>query len=243
MHDDDEAITGSGGDAPLWALDFVVPENLAELQEEISAYRKELRRARWERRFARVGLPLPSGGHLVAPMLVLILLVAAIAGSLLVTFGPKAAPFPAQLAPLARTATPAGQVGGLLPDVRAAGATGPVNLRAMRPAVIALVPPRCNCVPVLDHLAGQADEAGLPLVLVAPPNATEQLNLLLAGMHVGAPIGVVDTSAALWNAYHPSGVTAILLAPDGRVPFAPVRDVTIRTDLQAQLFDLVPVTG
>ncbi|MHB2022485.1 MAG: hypothetical protein ACYCO3_04020 [Mycobacteriales bacterium] len=243
MHDDDETAGTPSGDTPLWALDFVVPDDLSELQAEVSSYRKELRRAKRQRRLARFGLDLPLRRHLVAPMLALILLVAAVAGSLLVTLDPRAAQNPAQRAPLAKTATPPGQVGGLLPDVRALGATGAVDLRGMRPALIALIPPLCRCTAVLDHLAGQADEAGLGVVIVAPPNGTAQLNGLLAAMHVGAPVGVVDATGALWRAYHPAGVTAILLAPDGRVPFQPVRDVTITTDLQPQLFDLVPLSS
>lgn len=242
MDDDDEPAAGPG-DGPLWALDFVVPDDISELEPDITAYRREQRTLRRRRVAARWGIAAPARRHLVAPLAALCLLVAAIAGSVLVSLDPRSAPPVTARAPLARTGYPQGSVGGLLPDVVLTGQGARVHLRELRPAVVALIPARCGCTNVLDHLAAQADEAGVDLVIVAPPGGGGELDALLSGMHVGAPSAGVDAAGTLARYYRPSGVTAVLVAPDGQVPYRPVRGVSATTDLQGELFQMVPAGG
>jgi hypothetical protein len=243
MDEDDEIPGGDSRrfDGPLWAADFVVPDDISELADEVAAYRQEQQlRARAERRatftsWRRAGL--------VAPIVAVLLLCATVAGSLLVSLQPRALSPAAAREPLSRTRVVPGRVGGLLPDVRASAPAGSVLLRNFRPALLALVPADCGCAAVLDRLAGQAGEVGVPLVVVASGGATAQLSGLVAAMHVGTPVALGDPTGVLARTYHARGVTAVLVGPDGRVPFAPVRDVSLHTDLEGQLFALLPPVG
>lgn len=240
MDDDDEVAGGEARrfDSPLWAMDFVVPDDISELADEVAAFRREQRlQARRRRLGPFAGWARPG---LLAPVVAVLLLCATIAGSLLVSLQSNQVGASAAREPLAHPKVAPGEVGGLLPDVLAGSTSGPVALRDLRPAVLALIPPSCACAAVLDRLAGQAAEVGVPLIVVAPGWATAQLADLLAAMHVGTPVALVDAAGLLARDYRAQGVTAILVAPDGRVPFDPVRNASSRTDLEGQLFALLP---
>lgn len=237
MRDDEDAPDGSVPDSPLWAADLVVPDDISELADEVTAYQRELRAAR--RRSRRLQLTAgPWSRRLVVPLMALLILCAGVSGSLLASLAPQGAGS-AVPRPLAHPTQAAGQIGGLLPDVAVSSADGPVHLLKLRPAILVLVPVNCRCPAVLDHLAGQAEEVGLAMVLLASPSGAAQLPALISRMHVGSPQGFVDTRGQLWSAYRPAGVTVVMLAPNGEVPFPVVRNAGNGTRLDAKLFALL----
>ncbi len=207
--------------------DFVVPDDASELDLDLLAYRRELaarqRRARVERlfktrRWQRYGV---SG-----PLTVGVLMVVALFGSMLALLVPTTgatSPPPQTIA--GRPAAAPGQVGGLLPDVTLRRAGRPVSGRALRPAVLALLPPGCRCARLLEEIGGQAREFDLPLVLVgaAAPDRGGALR---------------DPAGQLMGTYAARGVTLLLLRDDGVVT-AVERDVKAGRRLEPELRLLV----
>ncbi len=160
---DDGRDREDGRDDDLAAFDFVIPDDLRELDDEVRAYRREQRRERLRRfllvhRWHRAGLS--------APLFVLVLLLVGFVGSMMALIGPTASP-PSSRGPLARgDQTPAGQQGGLLPavDVKVRGDVRPA--RDLRPAVLAIVPPGCACETLLNEVFDQAQAYRLTMYVV-----------------------------------------------------------------------------
>lgn len=239
MGDEDDAPDGPVPDGPLWAADFVVPDDISELADEVAAYHREQRAAR------RPTLSRHLGGtgwskRLVVPLMALLILCAGVSGSVLASLAPHFGPAPSAQ-PLAHPNQAPGTVGGLLPDVSAKSLDGTtVRLLALRPAMFVLVPNNCDCPRILDSLAGHAEEVSLPMVLVATNSGRGQLPVLISKMHVGSPQGLIDNTGTLWADYRPTGITVLLLAPNGRVPYPALHRVTAGAVLDDQLFKLLP---
>jgi len=226
--DDDGPPDGRpAGDGAVWAGDVVVPDDLRELGHDVEAYRRELRAARRRDRLrhwvgARPGTRWPAAGSLIAMLLLGVGLVAGLLFALPVHQVALRRP-----APLADPAIPAGQLGGLLPEVTL---RLPEAARALtlRPALFALVPARCGCAAILDSLAGQAAQYDIPLVVVAAGGFDPELAGLVQGIHVGNAEAAYDPSGVLAATYRADQVTAVILAPDGTVPYV-LRDATSDT--------------
>ena len=92
-------------------------------------------------------------------------------------------------------------------------------LRALRPALLALLPQPCGCANLVDQLAGQAAEVGVPLVVVAPAAVDAEVAALPGQSHRGQVIAAFDPAGALASTYAASGVTVLVLAPNGTVTF------------------------
>lgn len=88
-------------------------------------------------------------------------------------------------------------------------------LDASRSLVIALLPAACNCVPTVRRLVSQATAAGLKTYLVGAMNQLSQIEKLAPQVRPAVIAG--DASGALYRDYHHSGLTALLVHPDGRV--------------------------
>ena len=165
LADDDDGLAGRF-DPKEDLLHVVVPDDLRELAPEIAAYHRELdiarrkeRRRRWRHRF----LPGWAQGGLPSPVFTAILLVVATTGLLLSVFAPVSQETQQQM-PISSLASPKqapGTVGGLLPsNAELVGDQGhTIAARAVRPAVLVLVPAGCQCNSLIHQIVGQANAA------------------------------------------------------------------------------------
>lgn len=208
------------------------PDDARELAADVAAYHRELghqhRRQRWQqwwqrrlftRRWERYGL---SG-----PLVALVLLVVACVGSLLVVLAPRP-PRPPTPDPLAADVpTLVGRSGGLLPDsvVDVAGTARP--LRALRPAVLVLADPGCDCAGDLDRAAQQSASYGVRMYAVGR-SMEEALQLADASGHNVST--VVDAGGSLTRAFAVRDLTLVLVHSDGVVD-----DVLRGEDASAEL--------
>jgi len=235
MHAHTEAMP----DDASWLDGVVVPDDLSELQPDVEAYHRELRHAARRRRFARVSrtaawqrFALPATvaiGSLAVAAAVLAILTL---GHPRPIVGPRAAPI--ATAPAAAT----GRVGGLLPSVTVRSDTGLINVRDLRPALVALVPLHCTCTALINNLAGQAQEASLPLVVVAPSTTDAEVAALPGQVHDGRVRTIFDLHGQLARTYSAAGVTVLGLRPDGTVAFVKT-DVFTSVPLELPLQEMV----
>lgn len=198
--DDEDDRSGEPG-GTSWVDRIVIPDDLSELDAEVRALRRERRVQRRRQRLRRLAGP----GRTTAPlMLVAVLLIAGVAG-LLVLFQPR------------RTASDLSTLGSaqtsdrLLPDVIVRLVDGTTRrVRDFRPGVFALTPIGCECDAALRDADSTAHRHNVNFYLVdrtLPP----------------LPSGVTDEDVT--RLVEPSGSIATLFhAENGghRVPGGPV---------------------
>jgi hypothetical protein len=242
-----EVLVNLGGeperdDSGLPPVDIEVPDDARELDRDVQAYRRELRALRRRERRMRLHLPLTHDG-VVLPLLASVLVMALIAGTLLTVFtaGPGGELSDGGARPTAKaTATSSGptassppvsspsvtakdsltaKLGKRLPDkpVKINGA--PAYLPDLAPAVLLLIPARCNCAAAARQLVKQALAARLPIYLFASPGQAATVRGLTA-QAPGQVIAAKDTTRALSHAYPHRGLTALLARQDGTVRVA-----------------------
>jgi hypothetical protein len=216
--------SGDPDDYGLPHVDIVVPDDARELDSEILAYRREERRQRRRRRWRRLTSPLTRYG-LAVPIIACALLIALVSGTVITVFGPEPAPR-APSGPVAQrpTASP-GQIGGVLPDAEVAVPGHRKRLIDLRPAVLVIVPPGCECATTIDELSRQTNTYRIGLYLVADrrsatgsieQSAKEMRKLAGAARHAVA-IVARDDDAVLARTYQASGLTAVFVHADGVV--------------------------
>ena len=153
--DDDDHSGGAGGSS--WVDRIVIPDDLSELDAEIRALHRERRAQRRRARLRRLTGSGRTGGPL---LLVVLLLIAGVAG-LLVMFQPRRTS--GTVAPL-ETAQATDQ---RLPDMPVQLANGSVrSLRDVHPAVLALAPNGCRCDVQLDAFGRAVGKHNLKFYLV-----------------------------------------------------------------------------
>jgi hypothetical protein len=192
----------------------------------------------------------PPGGLarslMVGPILALVLLsvaalVALLPASTRQTLDRQPAPVPALAAPT----QPPGAVGGLLPDLTLASASGPVPVRDLRPAVLLLVGDRCDCPTLVHEVMGQVEEfPGVSAALIGSGSADlARLAVARDGGNGRLPV-LVDAAGTLAQTYHggaPGTVpTLLFVAPDGRLSSPPLV-FTPGSRIEAQLLPLALV--
>jgi hypothetical protein len=229
--DDDDDRSGEAGGAS-WVDRIVIPDDISELDGEVRALRRERRVQRRRQRLRR----LTGSGRTGAPLLlVALLLVAGVAG-LLVMFQPR------------RTA---GSVTGLgavqatdarLPDVLVTVAGGTKRrVRDYRPAVFALAPTGCRCNTELLAAGTAAHEHNVNFYLVdrslpsLPPGLTDRTAVRLA-----EPTGTIAQryDAEKDGRRVTGGPVLVLVGGDGQV--ARVLPQASPRTLEAELSALVP---
>jgi hypothetical protein len=212
-------------------LHIVVPDDLRELDAEVTAYRREIeaarrseRRQRWRHRFT----PSWARGGLPSPIFTAVLLVIATTGLLLSVFAPVTQERSHQtpISSLAHPKEPPGTVKGLLPDLQLVTAADPVNTRAIRPAVFILVPAGCQCLTQIRDIVGQANEVPPAPYMVIVSQGTDTTSVKLATAvddGRGDPTGVRDVNGVLARTYHASKTapTLLFVGGDGVVEWAP----------------------
>jgi hypothetical protein len=200
-------------------LRVVVPDDLRELDADVAAYHRELEHLRrqqrrqlfWHRftpRWARGGLP--------SPVFTAVLLVVATTGLLLSVFAPVSQQSQNALnaSSLAHPTQAAGTPGGLLPDVQLAADNRQIGTRVIRPAVLVLIPAKCDCAALIRQIVGQANEEppNPYIVLVSAGSDTTAAKLADAkdGGH-GVPVPVRDPKGVLARTYKASSTAPTLL--------------------------------
>jgi hypothetical protein len=227
-------------DDASWLDGLVVPDDLRELSGDVEAYHRELRLAARRQRLERLTgtrawqrFAMPLGVALCS------LTLASAVFAILTLGHPHRALGPAR-APIASAAAlpPTGEVDGLLPDVTVRTSVGAMSSRDLRPALLALVPLHCDCLDVLQALAGQAAEVHVPLVVVAPATRDAEVDTVSGQVHNGSAEAVFDLHGELASAYAASGVTVLGLRPDATVSFVR-RDVAQDVRLEPWLQQMV----
>jgi hypothetical protein len=216
-----EAVPDEPGRGDASWLDGVdVPDDLSELQADVDAYRREQRQAARRRRFSPIFDSLWWQRYALPAAVVLGSLIIAVAVLGILTLDrPQRIAGPAQ-APIATAKEAfAGQVGGTIPDVNLRTPTGGLDIRHLRPALVALVPVPCDCDKLLSDLAGLALGDRVQLVVVAPGSNDAQIFSLPGRLHSGEVQPGMDLHGELAAAYASSGVTVLTLRPDATVGY------------------------
>ena len=192
---------------------IVIPDDARELDRDVLAYHREQRVRRRRQRLLRLFRPLRrrefGGQAAILPLIATCVALSMLAAAMLsvVAISPASAPtltgpsrFSAGL-----TSLPAG-------TVRLDGRTEPV--RSLASSALALVPAGCNCGQDLSRLASQATAAHVGLYFVGAGAAISQLAGLTARFGGGTAEAVYDTDGVLAAAYHPVGLTVLLVYSD-----------------------------
>jgi hypothetical protein len=212
-------------------VDWAVPDDIRELEADIRAYRREQRRSARHGRTSRL-LARPATIPLVVVAIALTL--AGSVAALLTVFAPRTGDSDASPLPLAHSTVAAGQVGSLLPAVSLVDVEGGVTgSRALRPAVLAIVPAACDCTPLLRQIAGAAYGNALSLDVVVPA-ADSEVKALPEQLSAARTRVLVDAHATLASTFGATGVTVVLLARNGEV-YDVQRSVTSITGIEPEL--------
>jgi hypothetical protein len=217
----------------------VVPDDARELARDIAAWRRE---ERWKRR-RRVFDRLLGGGAastraLTAPIIITLMIAAALLGATLIFPGrtpehPPTAPVPLVLA--APTSAP-GTVGGLVPDDALVGQTGTTTARALRPALLAVTQSECACGAALTHLAEEAADNGLTIYLIGSQVRKAELNALAGSASVAVRV-MVDQDSTITTTFAKGALTVVAVHADGVIEQI-VNNFTRTTSLDAVLPEL-----
>ncbi len=212
-------LVNRGGDPErddygLPPVDIEIPDDARELERDIQAYRRELRLQRRHRLVRRLGGPLTRDG-MVLPLLASCLALTLLAGTLLTMFtARRAVPTTLQTTSVPRrTSPPAGQVGGLLPEASVIVGRHQSPLRALHPAVLALVPAGCRCMAAARQLSTQAAAADVTFYFVATGPAVSRARSLARQSQLSGDHVVTDPRDALGAQRF--GLTAVLVGKDG----------------------------
>ncbi len=228
--EDDDGVPGRS-DPSDDLLHIVIPDDIRELDAEVAAYRRELEQARREeRRSLRRSRFLPRWlrGGLPSPVFTVALIVIASTGLLLSVFAPvtQEPPRALPISSLAHPKAPVGQKGGLLPDVELVADTQRISTRNVRPAVLILIPAKCDCAGLIRQVVGQAAEvppAPYTVVVSAGQDTTAaKLADAKDGGH-GEALGVRDVNGVLAKTYKASTTapTLLFVAGDGVLTAGP----------------------
>ena len=211
-------------------LALVVPDDISELDADVAAYHRELRRGSKRPVLRRYGV--------VRPLLVLLLAVLAMTGTGIALLAPTPTPY-ARPQPLATTAVPAGSTGGLLPDVTLVVDGKQVSARDLRPALLFTVPAGCGCAPLVRALLGQTAQYSLRLVLVDHGLSATELRAARDAA-LGRATVVTDDDGLLAAAYGTGSL--VFVHADGLVDSV-VRDPTATARYELPLSQLTTPRG
>ncbi len=207
-------------DGSLPPVNIVIPDDARELDRDVLAYRREMRALRRRQRRRRFLRPFsgPGGGPAaIVPLIALCLAIALVGGALLsvltispaeqdTALTPSASPRASRTAPASLTTLPTG-------SVRLDGTTS-APVRSLVSSAIALVPSDCGCGQSLRRLTGQAYAAGAHVYFVGVGVPSAQLMAETAAYGGGHAVAADDADGVLTNAYHPTGLTVLLVFSD-----------------------------
>jgi hypothetical protein len=228
-------------DYPLPPVNIEIPDDARELERDVQAYHRELRTQRRHRLARRLGGSITRDG-MVLPLLASCLALTLLAGTLVTMFtARRVVPSATQTTSGPGSATPmVGQPGARLPAATVVVGSTATPLRALRPAVLVLVPVGCRCVPLARQLVTQAGTAQVGIYFTAATSrALGQAQALAQGLGQGnrstSAHLLSDPDGALARAFQPRGLTAVLVYPDGSVNDiyrAPAPTAQLGTEIQ-----------
>lgn len=118
--------------------------------------------------------------------------------------------------PVASPLVPAGRVGGLLPDIVLSGRVQPSRARDLRPGVVVLVAPSCDCLAAVRQVVAAASRHGLVTYLVESGTSVGEVATL--AVRAGGQVGpYADPGGALARAYGLHTTAALVLVRDDGV--------------------------
>jgi hypothetical protein len=204
-------------DYGLPPVDIEVPDDARELARDVLAYHREQRSRRRRRLARRFFGPLARDG-MVLPLLAGCLALTLVAATLLTVFTarqPIVNLRPPRPASSAGSSAINGRAAALDNTILFTGGQGtPVDgLNGGPVLLLALVPPRCGCLPGLRELLFQANRANTVLYLVGVDNA--QVGGLAADLGLGPSQGLEDSNDKLPPPYRVAALTAVLVRKDG----------------------------
>lgn len=203
-------------DYGLPPVDIEVPDDARELARDVQAYHRELRSRRRRHLARRFYGPLTRDG-MVLPLLAGCLALTLVAATLLTVFTARQPT--AGLRPQ-RPATGTGsrafaQPGKPLVDTLLFQAGQATSLKSLPGLVVvlALIPPRCNCLGDLRKLTAAAWHAKTLVYLVGVHDAP--VADLTRHLELGATQALEDTYDSLPAHYQVTALTAVVFRPDG----------------------------
>ena len=193
-------------------VNIVIPDDARELDRDVLAYHRERRARRRRQRLLRLLGPLRrrewGGQAAILPLIATCVALSMLAAARLSVVAISPASAPTLAGPPRSSAGPLAQPAALtsLPagTVQLEGRAEPV--RSLTSSALALVPAGCNC--------GQASAAHVPLYFVGAGAVIPLLAGLTARYGGGTAEAVYDTSDVLAAAYHPDGLTVLLVYHD-----------------------------
>ena len=216
-------------DFGLPPVDIEIPDDARELDRDVQAYQRELRALRRRERVSRLRGPLARDG-MVLPLLAGCLILALVTSTLLIMFAADQTGMPElpghaatkSAAPQQPTTSQpaAGMIGGPLPSGQLAIGGKAVPLQAIttaKAALLTLVPPDCKCVLLLRQIGTRAAQAHVAVYLVGTTAVIKQVSQLATRAGQSPARVAEDTRDVLGRTYGLSGLTAILVLPDGMV--------------------------
>jgi hypothetical protein len=212
-------------------VDIEIPDDARELDRDVLAYHREQRARRRRARWDRILGPLRGHGAIL-PLIAGCVALSMLAGTLLSVFSvsPASAPVlsrsagpapespapespaPESPAPKSAPAPPVGRARLPAGTVVVSGKAAPV--RGLVSAVLALVPVGCPCDTALQQLTAQAVRARVPVFFVGTTNAMADVTAFARRDGQGRAIAVKDADNVLGSAYHPAGLTIVLVRAD-----------------------------
>jgi hypothetical protein len=200
-------------------VDVDIPDDARELDREVLAYHREQRALRRRARWARLLGPLHQHGAIL-PLIASCVALSMLAGTLLSVFSisPAAAPV------LSHSASP-----GASPGASSGASPGASRLplgtvyvgskatavRGLVRAVLVLVPPSCRCQQAVQQVTTQAARAGVRRVyFVGTADRMTDVTQLTRTAGLGTAVAVKDATNVLGAAYHPAGLTIVLVQAD-----------------------------
>jgi hypothetical protein len=222
-------------DYGLPPVEIEIPDDARALARDVQAYHRELRSLRRQHLARRFYGPLTRDG-MVLPLLAGCLALTLVAATLLTVFTARE--------PTAglRPATGSGQPGTrarpaaalVNATLFAAGQPTPLNSLPGPVVVLALIPPRCQCLADLRELTIQATQAKALIYLVGVHNAP--VTALTAELGLGPTQALEDSADTLPAPYRVATLTAVVVRPDGtafRVVHKRGRGFQIESDVRA----------
>jgi hypothetical protein len=113
------------------------------------------------------------------------------------------------------------RAGAFLPDRTIAVAGRPVALRTLTSAALAIIPAACRCALAVRELLAEAGKVGVAVYLIGPPGSRAAMAKLAASSRPRTALMATDTGNVLAAAYHPVGLTVLLVDYRGIVTVSP----------------------
>jgi hypothetical protein len=253
------AATSGLGELPELPAGVVIPDDPAALDADREAFVRELRQrtngpsnpaphlraGHFDGPADQSPEPWPLGAArlrhsgISGPLAFLMLTVVALTASAMIVLMPRPS-LPAQTLAVGTPAPGAvdGQVGGLLPASTAQISGLPRSLRAVRPAVIAvLADGACDgtCTAALSAVNSQARQYAIPLWIAGPASAQRELVTITRATTGGRP-PIIDNTGALASSLAPTpGIPTLVFVHADGIIHSVVRGVSPQDGLEPSI--------